>query len=165
MNHRAQTSTSIATTLALSLLVCLALTACGKKEADKPADKAMAPTPPAATAPAPTPDKPADREVRITAFKPEGATLKVGDTVKVFVGATYRLPANGGSIGIVVQDGKNTAIANKLVQVATESGTVTEEIEFKVPQTDRIFVHVPLYAKGDNKSSTVASRELKVASK
>lgn len=163
MTNRASTGKNFGRSLALPLLVCVALTACGKKEADKPADKAPATTPPAATAP--VPDTPADREVRITAFKPEGATLKVGETVKVFVGATYRLPANGGSLGLVVQDGKNSPIANKLVQVATESGTITEEIEFKVPQTDRILIHVPLYAKGDTKSSTVASRELKVAAK
>lgn len=163
MTNCALTRKTLGTSLALPVLVCLALTACGKKEAEKAADKAPTPTPPAATAP--VPDKPADREVRITAFKPEGATLKVGETVKVFVGATYRLPANGGSLGVVVQDGKNTPIANKLVQVATDSGTITEEIEFKVPQTDRILIHVPLYAKGDTKSSTVASRELKVASK
>ncbi len=160
MLNRALTRKTVATTLALPLLVCLALTACGKKEAAKPTDKAT--PPPAATAPAP---EKSDREVRITAFKPEGATLKVGETVKVFVAATYRLPANGGSVGIVVQDGKNTAIASKLIPVATDNGTVTEEIEFKVPQTDRILIHVPLYAKGDTKSSTVATRELTVASK
>ena len=108
---------------------------------------------------------PTDREIKITSIKPDGGTLKTGETVKLAISAAYTLPAQGGGVGIVVQDSKNALIANKLTQVAGGSGTVAEEVEFKVPATERIVVHVPLYLKDETKSSTVASREFKVTAK
>lgn len=144
--------------LALALVAGLALTACGKKDADK-----AAPTPtPAATAPAAPAEKPKDRDVQITSVAPEVATLKPGQTVKLALQLAYTLPADGGSVGIVIQDGKNAPIANKLIPAAPGSGTLTEEVEFKVPVTDRIAVHVPLYVKGETRSSMVATRSFQV---
>jgi hypothetical protein len=111
------------------------------------------------------PVAPTDREIKITSIKPDGGTLKTGETVKLAISAAYTLPAQGGGVGIVVQDSKNALIANKLTQVAGGSGTVAEEIEFKVPATERIVVHVPLYLKDETKSSTVATREFTVKAK
>lgn len=144
-------------------LAAMLLGACGKKE--ESADKGA---PPAAATPskaAPPSAVPTDREVRITEVRPELGTLTVGQPVKTVISGTYKLPSPGGSIGIVVQDGKSGLVANKITQVADSSGVFTEEVEFKVPATDKIFLHVPLYVKGDTKSSTVASREWAVKQK
>jgi len=155
------TPVRVATVLAVAGLVTLA--GCGKK--DTTAEKAAPSTPPVAATPATLPTSPTDREIKITSIKPDGDTLKAGETVKLAIGAAYTLPAQGGGVGIVVQDSKNALIANKLTQVAGGSGTVAEEIEFKVPSTERIVVHVPLYLKDETKSATVASREFKVKAK
>lgn len=147
----------------LAIVAAVALTACGKKDAAP--DKAATAAPPVAGTPVTPPTAPTDREIKITSIKPDGGTLKTGETVKLAISAAYTLPAQGGGVGIVVQDSKNALIANKLTQVAGGSGTVAEEIEFKVPATERIVVHVPLYLKDETKSSTVASREFTVKAK
>lgn len=148
--------------LALAMVAGLALTACGKKDADK---AAQAPVP-AATAPAPaSAEKPKDRDIQITSLKPEGATLKPGQTVKLALELAYTLPADGGSVGVVVQDAKNAPIFNKLIPAAPGAGRLTEELEFKVPATDRVVVHVPLYVKGETRSSTVATHSFTVSAK
>ena len=98
-------------------------------------------------------------------IRPELGTLTVGQPVKTVISGTYKLPSPGGSIGIVVQDGKSGLVFNKLTQVADSSGVFTQEVEFKVPATDRIFLHVPLYLKDEKKSSAVASREWAVKQK
>lgn len=145
----------------LGVAATIAITGCGKKET--PADKSATTAPPAATtAPAASPN---DREIKITSIKPDGDTLKTGETVKLAITAAYTLPSQGGNVGVVVQDAKNSLIANKLSQVAGGSGTVNEEIEFKVPATERIVVNVPLYVKDETKSATVATREFAVKAK
>lgn len=143
--------------LMLALVAGIGLAACGKKDA---ADKGAAPETKAATTPAA--DAPKNREVTITSVKPDGVTLKPGQTVTFVVAAEYRLPPGGGNIGLVVQDAKNAPIANKLVPVAAESGSIEEQIDFQVPATDRIVLNVPLYAQGDKKSSAVATKEFVV---
>jgi hypothetical protein len=45
------------------------------------------------------------------------------------------------------------------------SGTFVGELELKVPATDRVTLLVPLYAKGENKSSAVATHQFAVKSK
>jgi hypothetical protein len=147
--------------LALALAASIGLAGCGKKDAE-PAKSTTAPTEATKSSP---PAAPTDREIKITTLLPEGDTLKTGDTVQLKLSATYVLPAQGGSVGIVVQDSKNALIANKLTPVAGGSGTVNEEVEFKVPATDRITVHVPLYLKDETKSATVATREYAVKAK
>jgi hypothetical protein len=147
----------------LAVVAAVALAGCGKKDAAP--EKAAPGAPPVTGAPATPPAAPTDREIKITSIKPDGDTLKVGDMVKLAIGAAYTLPAQGGIVGLVVQDSKNALIANKLTQVPGGSGTVAEEVEFKVPATDRIVVHVPLYLKDETKSATVASREYAVKSK
>jgi hypothetical protein len=49
--------------------------------------------------------------------------------------------------------------------VAAGSGKFSEVVEFTVPATDRVIVHVPLYLKGESKSTTVALREYAVKAK
>ena len=147
----------------LAVVGAVTLAGCGKKDAAP--EKAATAAPPVAGTPVVPPTAPTDREIKITSIKPDGGTLKTGETVKLAISAAYTLPAQGGGVGIVVQDSKNALIANKLTQVAGGSGTVAEEIEFKVPVTERIVVHVPLYLKDETKSSTVASREFKVNAK
>lgn len=157
---RAPTTKPLQAALVMALAAGLTLTACGKKDADKAAGTAA----PAATAPAPSApaEKASDREIRITSLKPEGAIFKPGQAVKIAIELAYMLPADGGSVGIVIQDGKNTSIFNKLIPAAPGNGTLTEEFEFTVPATDRIVVHVPLYVKGETRSSIVTTREFPV---
>ena len=146
----------IATAIAASTLVALA--GCGKKDTTpppsaQPADKA-APTVPTT-----------DRAIKIISIKPEVDALKAGDTVKIALSASYTVPAQGGLIGIVAQDAKGALIVDKLTPVDGGSGTFVGELEFKVPATDRVSVLVPLYAKGEDKSSTVATHQFAVKAK
>lgn len=148
----------------IAALAVALLAGCGKKDQSPDKD-----TPAAGAAPA-TPYKAAppaavDREIRIDEIRPEVGTLKTGQAVKFVVSGTYKLPSDGGNVGFVVQDAKNGLVMNKLLPVTTSSGSFTEQIEFKVPPTERIHFHVPLYAKGENKSSAVASREWAVKDK
>ena len=145
----------IATAVAASALFAVA--GCGKKEAAPPpsvqpaADKAAAPA--------------TDRAVKIISIKPEVDALKAGDTVKIALSASYTVPAQGGLIGIVAQDAKGALIVDKLTPVEGGSGTFVGELEFKVPATDRVSLLVPLYAKGESKSSTVATHQFAVKAK
>ncbi|HTN48367.1 MAG TPA: hypothetical protein VMK32_02940 [Burkholderiaceae bacterium] len=150
--------------LTAALAVAL-LAGCGKK--DEAPDKGAAPTAaPTASSQATTPPAtPTDREVRITEIRPELGALKVGQAVRIAISGTYKLPSDGGTVGIVVQDAKHGMVTSKLIPVSDSSGSFTQEIEFKVPATEQIFLHVPLYLKGDTKSATVASREWAVKEK
>jgi len=141
----------------IAVAAAVALSGCGKKE-DAPA------APSADGAPA-APATPPDREIKIVEVKPDVGSLTTGDTVKIAIGGTYRVPAPGGVIGVVVQDSKNAMLANRLAPVAAGSGKFSEVVEFTVPATDRVIVHVPLYLKGESKSTTVALREYAVKSK
>lgn len=146
----------IATAVAATALFSVA--GCGKKDA----------TPPPAAQPAADKAAPAaatDRAVKIISVKPEVDALKAGDTVKIALSASYTVPAQGGLIGIVAQDAKGTLIADKLSPVEGGSGTFVGELEFKVPATDRVSLLVPLYAKGEDKSSTVATHQFAVKTK
>ena len=138
------------------------LAGCGKKEPEAVGPKGA---PPAASTTTPPPAASTDREIKITSIQPDNTSLIAGQTVKLTVSAAYTLPAQGGSVGIVVQDGKSGMVANKLKPVGGGSGTLSEEIEFKVPATDRVAVHVPLYVKDEKKSATVSSREYAVRPK
>lgn len=157
MNVRTQLPVIRVATVAAACAL-LALTACGKKEAAP--DKAGQPAADqAAKATA------ADREIKIVSIKPEVEAFKAGETVKLSLSASYTLPAQGGLVGLVVQDAKGTQVADKLSPVEGGSGTYVGEVEFKVPATERLTLIVPLYVKGDNKSATSATRNFVVKSK
>ena len=146
----------IAAAVAASALFAVA--GCGKKEAAPPPS-----TQPAADKASPAPAT--DRAIKIISVKPEVEALKAGDTVKIALSASYTVPAQGGLIGIVAQDAKGALIVDKLTPVDGGSGTFVGELEFKVPATDRVSVLVPLYAKGEDKSSTVATHQFAVKAK
>lgn len=146
----------IATAVAATALFAVA--GCGKKDA--------APPPPAqSAADKAAPAAATDRAVKIISVKPEVDALKAGDTVKIALSASYTVPAQGGLIGLVAQDAKGTLIIDKLTPVEGGSGTFVGELEFKVPATDRVSLLVPLYAKGEDKSSTVATHQFAVKAK
>jgi predicted small lipoprotein YifL len=145
----------IATAVAASVLFAVA--GCGKKGA--------APPPPQASADKAAPAPATDRAVKIISIKPEVDALKAGDTVKIALSASYTVPAQGGLIGIVAQDAKGALIVDKLTPVEGGSGTFVGELEFKVPATDRVSVLVPVYVKGENKSSTIATHQFTVKAK
>ena len=138
------------------------LAGCGKKESEADASKGAQPAASTAATPAAAPT---DREIKITSIQPDNTSLIAGQTVTLTVSGAYTLPAQGGSVGIVVQDAKSGLVANKLTPVSGGSGTFSGEIEFKVPATDRVAIHVPLYVKDEAKSATVASREYTVRPK
>jgi hypothetical protein len=149
---------SVQAVAVVAIATTVALMGCSKK--------AETPTaPPAADAPTAPPAPPPDREIKIVDVKPDGDSLKAGDTVKLVIGGTYRVPDPGGAIGIVVQDSKSAMLANRLTTVAAGSGKFNETVEFTVPATERVIVHVPLYLKGESKSTTVALREYAVTPK
>jgi hypothetical protein len=81
------------------------------------------------------------------------------------IGGTYRVKDPRGAIGIVVQDSKSAMLANRLTTVVAGSGKFNETVEFTVPATERVMVHVPLYLKGESKSTTVALRKYAVTPK
>lgn len=142
-----------------------ALTGCGKKD-EAGSSKAEATAPPS-TAKGPATPKTAtsDREVKITSIQPDNTSLIAGQTVKLAVAVAYTLPPQGGNVGIVVQDAKSAFVANKLIPVKGGSGTISEEIEFKVPATDKVSIFVPLYVKDETKSVNVSSKEYTVRPK
>lgn len=149
---------SILRAAAIAAGVAMLLAACERKpDATSPA-KADAPKQEAKSAPA----APTDREVKITEIRPSGASLKAGEAVRLAVYGTYKLPEQGGNLGVVVQDGKSTMITSKLIPVKGGSGTFEQELEFKVPATDRVTVNVPLYLKDETTSVMVATHEFKV---
>lgn len=155
--RRVPTTHPLHAALAMALVAAVGLAACGKKEAEPAPAKAEAiPTPstPSAT--------PTDREIRITELKPADATFRPGETAKLHVAIAFTLPADGGTVGIVVQDGNGKPVTNRLVPVPGGSGTLTDEIEFVVPATNRVTLHVPLYVKGESRSATVATSQFAV---
>ncbi len=157
MNDRTQLSVLRGVTVAAACSLLL-LSACGKKEAAP--DKGGQPVADQAAKAAPS-----DREIKIVSIKPEVEAFKTGETVKLALSASYTLPAQGGLVGVVVQDSKGTQVADKLTPVEGGSGTFVGEVEFKVPATDRLMLIVPLYVKGENKSAASTTREFAVKAK
>jgi hypothetical protein len=157
MNDRTQLSVFRIATVAATCAL-LGLTACGKKEAapDKAGKSAADQAPKSAAT---------DRDIKIISIKPEVEAFKAGESVKLALSASYTLPAQGGLVGLVVQDAMGTQLADKLTPVEGGSGTFVGEVEFKVPATDRLTLIVPLYVKGENKSAVSTTREFTVKAK
>ena len=155
--RRIPTTHPLHAAVAVALLATVGLTACGKRDAE-PAPGKAATTPAAAAPSAPQ----ADRDIRITELKPADVTFKPGEMAKLHVAIAFTLPPDGGTVGLVVQDGNGKPVTNRLVPVPGGSGTLTEAIEFTVPATNRVTLHVPLYVKGESRSATVATSQFPV---
>jgi hypothetical protein len=105
------------------------------------------------------------REVKQVTFDPDTSTLHAGQTMSLVVTTHYALPPEGGQVGVVVLDAEENLVTNRLTPAAGGAGTVTQKVDFKVPATGRLKVNVALFAKGEVKSSIVASREYRVVAK
>lgn len=91
--------------------------------------------------------------------------LRAGSTVKVKVEADYVLPSQGGMVGMVIQGADTKPIESNLKPVPGGSGKFTNEAEFLVPNAKQVTIHVPLYVKGELKSSHVAIKHYQVSGK
>lgn len=141
-----------------ALAAFLMLGACSKKEPDADhAGKTASEQTAKATA--------AEQEIKIVSIKPDVTAFKAGETVKLALSASYKLPAQGGLIGMVVQDAQGTKVADKLTPVEGGNGTFVGEVELKVPATDRLTLILPVYLKGENRSATSVTREFAVRAK
>ena len=143
------------------LLFCLlALTGCPNKPSTEAAksDKAAAPAPAATSA--------ADRSVRIVSISPDSdKPLRAGSTVKLAIAVEYNVPNPGGIVGVVIQDSNNASVKSNLREVPSGSGKVNPDIEFVVPNAKHVDVHVPLYVKGESKSTQVAVKKYLITPK
>ncbi|HVG05423.1 MAG TPA: hypothetical protein VM937_10840 [Burkholderiaceae bacterium] len=141
------------------LLICVfALTGCpnkGSTDAAKSDNKA------ASSVTAPT-----DRSVRIASIDPDSdKPLRAGSSVKLAIAVEYTVPKPGGIVGVVIQDSNNASVKSNLREVPSGHGKVNSDIEFVVPNAKHIDVHVPLYVKGENKSSQVAVKKFLISPK
>ena len=68
-------------------------------------------------------------------------------------------------MGVVIQDSNNAPVKSNLREVPSGSGKINPDIEFVVPNAKHIDVHVPLYLKGENKSSQVAVKKFLITPK
>lgn len=113
-----------------------------------------------------THEAPPGSTVSITQISPStGNPLTVGDEVKLEVSAAYALSAESGTLGVIVQDAKNTPLAQTVNVVLKGGGTEKFQLSFTVPDTGAIHVFTPLSAQGQTATSTVAARSYRVKSK
>ncbi|MDO8932976.1 MAG: hypothetical protein Q7U97_11320 [Rhodocyclaceae bacterium] len=109
---------------------------------------------------------PTGSTVSITQITPEvGKPLTVGEEVKLQVSAAYALSAESGTLGLIVQDSKNTPIAQVVNVVLKGGGTEKLEVSFKVPDTSAVHVFTPLSGQGQEATTTVATRSYRVKSR
>ena len=85
--------------------------------------------------------------------------------MKLAIAVEYAVPSPGGIVGMVIQDSNNAPVKSNLREVPSGSGKMNSEIEFIVPNTKHIDVHVPIYVKGESKSSKVAVQKFLITSK
>lgn len=151
--------------LVAGLFLCLlALTGCPNKPSTEAA-KGDNPAAPATTSTA-DPTSTADRSVRIISISPDSdKPLRAGSTVKLAIAVEYAVPNPGGIVGVVIQDSNNASVKSNLREVPSGSGKVNSDIEFVVPNAKHVDVHVPLYVKGENKSSQVAVKKYLITPK
>lgn len=89
--------------------------------------------------------------------------LKAGSAVKLSVTVEYMLPSDGGRVGVVVQDAGDKPVASVLKDVPGGVGKFTTDLDFKVAPTSKtVRVSVPLYVKGETKSSEIIDKEFTV---
>lgn len=104
--------------------------------------------------------------VRIVALSPETTTpLKAGEKVTIRVDVSYRLLADAGAVGLVVQVEGGPGLAQKMEPVRKGSGKATLSAEFIVPQAMTIQVYTPLQAQGQKETTIVDLRTYRVVAK
>lgn len=109
---------------------------------------------------------PVGSTVSITDISPSvPGPLTVGQDVRLQVSVAYALTSESGTLALVVQDGKNTALGEVVNVVSKGSGTEKLEVSFKVPDTNAVHVFTPLSAQGQAATSTVATRSFRVQSR
>jgi hypothetical protein len=144
--------------LAPVFLVLLALTGCPKEMPTSggtvtKTDASSAATPTGAT-------------ISIASINPDPSQpLRAGAKVKIRVEADYVLPSQGGMVGLVIQGADNKPLESSLKPASGGSGRFSTEVEFVVPNAKQLTVHVPLYVKGEMKSSNVALKHYQIAGK
>ena len=140
------------------LLCLVTLTGCPNKSNTEAAKSDNGAAHPAAST--------SDRTVRIVSISPDSdKPLLAGSTVKLAIAVEYAVPSPGGIVGVVIQDSNNAPVKSNLRAVPSGSGKVNSDIEFVVPNAKHIDVHVPLYVKGENKSTQVAVKKYLITPK
>jgi hypothetical protein len=143
---RTLTLFSVVAVLAVVLVgvIAAALTGCERSDSTKPKPAAIG-------------------AVRIVTLSPETTTpLKVGEKVKIQVAVSYRLAADVGIVGLVVQADNSAGLAQKTEPVKKGAGKATLSAEFIVPQARTIQVYTPLQAQGQKETTIVDLRTYKV---
>ena len=145
------------------LMSVFALTGCpNKSSTDKASNSAVQ----SDNKGAPSVTASTERSVRIASISPDpDKPLRAGSTVKLAVAVEYAVPSPGGIVGMVIQDSNNAPVKSNLREVPSGSGKMNSEIEFVVPNTKHIDVHVPLYVKGESKSTQVAVQKFLITPK
>jgi len=88
--------------------------------------------------------------------------LHAGEHARLEMKIAYRLAVDEGVISAVAQDSNDQFIAVSKVAVHKGMGNEDMALEFKVPDTDRIIVFVPLSGEGQRATTTLATREYRV---
>jgi hypothetical protein len=110
--------------------------------------------------------KPAASAISINSLNPDPSQpLTAGTKLTLKVSADYVLPSNGGLIGVVIQGTESKPLSSTLKEVPGGTGKFTSDINFVVPSTGNVTVHVPLYIKGESKSAHVATQQYQIATK
>ena len=109
---------------------------------------------------------PGGTSIRIAHISPGTSTsLRVGESVTVRAEVEYALPAESGTITLVIQSSDNRTISNETEVVAKGSGKIVLSSTFVVPDTKAIQVFTPLSAQGQVSTTTVDQRAYKVEPK
>jgi hypothetical protein len=101
--------------------------------------------------------------VKITSISPPiTQPLHVGQTVEVSIDVTYQLNAQTGTVGIITQASDTTPISQDMTVINKGQGTQKLTTRFVVPKTKAIEVLSTVFHEGEQQSSVVDSRYMKV---
>jgi hypothetical protein len=90
--------------------------------------------------------------------------LVAGEKVQLSVKVAYVLNAESGTVALVVQDASGI-VAMTQTTASKGTGNANLSLEFTVPKTTELQVFVPLGAKDQESTTTVAARTYKVTPK
>ncbi len=139
-------------------VLALLLTGCPKQGANEPTKTDQVSTV--------TDGKTSAAAITIGSLTPEPSQpLTAGANLTLKISADYVLPSNGGLVGVVIQGTDPKPLSSTLKEVPGGAGKFTSEINFVVPKSGNVTVHVPLYVKGESKSAKVATQQYQIAAK